>query len=114
VLGRFLNMGVEVYNFVSALNCILAQRLVRVICEHCKRTATWSEEEILESGLNPDEWRDVKLKEGAGCFECGGTGYHGRTAIMELLDLSEQIRQMILERRPTPEIRRQARLEGMT
>jgi len=114
VLGRFLNMGVEVYNFVSALNCILAQRLVRVICEHCKRTAPWSEEEILESGLNPDDWRDVEFKEGAGCFECGGTGYHGRTAIMELLDLSEQIRQMILERRPTPEIRRQARLEGMS
>jgi type IV pilus assembly protein PilB len=114
VLGRFLNMGVEVYNFVSALNCILAQRLVRVICEHCKRDATCTDEELIESGLDPAEWRHVQFKEGAGCFECGGTGYHGRTAITELLDLSETIRQMILERRPTPEIRRQARAEGMT
>jgi type IV pilus assembly protein PilB len=114
VLGRFLNMGVEVYNFVSALNCILAQRLVRQICVHCKRPAVVTEEELIESGLNPDDWRDVNFMEGAGCFECGGTGYHGRTAITELLDLSEKIREMILERRPTPEVRRQARVEGMT
>ncbi|MCW5963403.1 MAG: type II/IV secretion system protein [Bryobacterales bacterium] len=114
VLGRFLNMGVEAYNFVSALNCILAQRLVRVICEHCKRSTRYPDEELIESGLNLTDWREVDFKEGAGCFECGGTGYHGRTAITELLDLSEKIREMILDRRPTPEIRRQARLEGMT
>ena len=114
VLGRFLNMGVEAYNFVSALNCILAQRLVRVICTHCKRSAHYDDEYLLESGLNLEEWRHVDFKEGAGCFECGGTGYHGRTAITELLDLSEKVREMILDRRPTSEIRRQARLEGMT
>jgi len=114
VLGRFLNMGVEPYNFVSALNCILAQRLVRMICEHCKRPVEYPAAYLAESGLNPEDWRDHPFYEGAGCFECGGTGFHGRTAIHELLDLSERIRQMILDRRPNPEIKRAAREEGMT
>jgi type IV pilus assembly protein PilB len=114
VLGRFLNMGVEAYNFVSALNCILAQRLVRNICEHCKRPTTVPDSLLIESALDPAEWRDVVLMEGAGCFECGGTGFRGRTAIHELLDLSDKIREMILEKRPTSEIKRQARDEGMT
>jgi type IV pilus assembly protein PilB len=114
VLGRFLNMGVEPYNFVSALNCILAQRLVRVICEHCKKHVRYPDSYLDESGLNPAEWRDFPFCEGAGCFECGGTGFHGRTAIHELLDLTERIRELILDRRPTSEIKRLARDEGMT
>jgi type IV pilus assembly protein PilB len=114
VIGRFLNMGVEPYNFVSALNCILAQRLVRVICEHCKRQVRYDDAFLVESGLNPDEWRGVPMWEGAGCFECGGTGFRGRTAIHELLDLSERIRELILEKRPATEIKRAAREEGMT
>jgi type II secretory ATPase GspE/PulE/Tfp pilus assembly ATPase PilB-like protein len=114
VLGRFLNMGVEPYNFVSALNCILAQRLVRVICEHCKRPVTYPPEVLADSGLDPDKYRDTVFQEGVGCFECGGTGFRGRTAIHELLDLSERIREMILAKRPTSEIKRAAREEGMT
>jgi type IV pilus assembly protein PilB len=114
VLGRFLNMGVEPYNFVSALNCILAQRLVRVICSHCKAPVKYPDSYLFESGLNPEQWRDVTFYEGPGCFECGGTGFRGRTAIHELLDLSERIRQMILDKRPATEIKRQARDEGMT
>jgi type IV pilus assembly protein PilB len=114
VLGRFLNMGVEAYNFVSALNCILAQRLVRLICPHCKRVAQHPDSYLVESGLNPTQWRDITFYEGAGCFECGGTGFRGRTAIHELLDLSERIREMILDKRPASEIRRTAREEGMT
>jgi type IV pilus assembly protein PilB len=114
VLGRFLNMGVEPYNFVSALNCILAQRLVRVICPHCKKEIGYPDEYLVESGLNPAEWRSVKFYEGSGCFECGGTGFRGRSAIHELLDLSERIREMILDKRPASEIRRQAAGEGMT
>ena len=113
VLGRFLNMGVEPYNFVSALNCILAQRLVRVICPHCKRPVEYPDDYLIESGLDPAEWRRIAFYEGAGCFECGGTGFRGRTAIHELLDLSERIREMILDRRPSSEIKRQAREEGM-
>jgi len=114
VLGRFLNMGVEPYNFVSALNCILAQRLVRVICEFCRKPVHYPESYLLESGMNVAEWRNVPFYEGSGCFECGGTGFRGRTAIHELLDLTERIREMILNKRPTSEIKRAAREDGMT
>jgi len=113
VLGRFLNMGVEPYNFVSALNCVLAQRLVRTICKHCKTTVHYSDEELDNNGLNPEQWRSVVFYEGQGCIECGGTGYHGRTAIHELLDLSDRIRELILEKRPSSEIRKAAHEEGM-
>ena len=114
VLGRFLNMGVEPYNFVSSLNCILAQRLVRVICPHCRRPVKYDDDYLLESGLNPDEWRTFEFFEGRGCMECSGTGFRGRTAIHELLDLTEVIREMILDRRPVSEIKRVAREDGMT
>src|SRR5262249_17556326 len=114
VLGRFLNMGVEAYNFVSALNCILAQRLVRLNCEHCKKPVRYPDSLLVESGLDPAHCRDFEFMEGPGCFECGGTGFRGRTAIHELLDLSDKIRELILDRRPTSEIKRLAREEGMT
>jgi type IV pilus assembly protein PilB len=114
VLGRFLNMGVDPYNFVSALNCILAQRLVRVICSNCKRPVRHPEQVLVESGLNVEEYRDFSFYEGEGCLECNGTGYRGRTAIHELLDLSDHIREMIIERKPTSEIKRVAHEEGMT
>ena len=114
VIGRFINMGVEPYNFVSALNCIMAQRLVRVICKSCKRPKRYSPQELQEAGLDPAVWSDVTFAEGAGCLECSGTGYHGRTAICELLDLTDRIREMIVDRRPTSEIKRVACEEGMT
>jgi type II secretory ATPase GspE/PulE/Tfp pilus assembly ATPase PilB-like protein len=113
VLGRFLNMGVEAYQFVSALNCVLAQRLVRNICIHCKRPVKVSRELLEESGLAPALEHTHTFYEGVGCLECGGTGYKGRTAICELLDLSDHIREMILEKRPTSEIKKAAREEGM-
>ena len=114
VIGRFINMGVEPYNFVSALNCILAQRLVRLICENCKRLKKHTESELVDSGLDPAAVTDYCFSEGAGCLECSGTGFHGRTAICELLDLSDHIREMIVDRRPTSEIKRAAIAEGMT
>src|SRR5271165_52101 len=113
VLGRFLNMGVEAYNFVSALNCILAQRLVRLICEFCKKEVHYSDAELEASGLDPEEWRKVPFYEGEGCIECSGTGFRGRTAIHELLELTDNVREMILAKRPSSEIRRAAREEGM-
>ncbi|HXM96175.1 MAG TPA: GspE/PulE family protein [Candidatus Dormibacteraeota bacterium] len=113
VIGRFINMGVEPYNFVSALNCIMAQRLVRVVCENCKKPKRYSPEELKEAGLDPAVWGNVTFAEGAGCLECSGTGYHGRTAICELLDLTDRIREMIVDRRPTSEIKRVACEEGM-
>src|ERR1700730_14699583 len=114
VIGRFINMGVEPYNFVSALNCILAQRLVRKICPHCKDKVTYAPEILAESGLDPAEWSRVPFYEGVGCLECSGSGYRGRSAITELLDLSDRIREMIINRRPTSEIKRVAKDDGMT
>ena len=113
VLGRFLNMKVELYNFVSALNCVLAQRLVRKICPHCKESVTISPELLREAGLDPEAMTSKTFYEGKGCLECDGTGFHGRMAIAEILDLSDRIRGLILERRPAAEIKRAAKEEGM-
>jgi type IV pilus assembly protein PilB len=113
VLGRFLNMGVEAYQFVSALNCVLAQRLVRTICPQCKRPAKVTGFLLEESGMDPMLEHTHTFFEGKGCIECGGTGYKGRQAICELLDLSDRIREMILARKPTSEIKKAARDEGM-
>jgi type II secretory ATPase GspE/PulE/Tfp pilus assembly ATPase PilB-like protein len=113
VLGRFLNMKIEPYNFVSALNCVQAQRLVRVICKHCKRKVKASPELLMVSGLDMTTYGDVPFYDGAGCIECAGTGYKGRMAISELLDLSDHVRELILDRRSSAEIKRAAREEGM-
>ncbi|HEY5618196.1 MAG TPA: GspE/PulE family protein [Vicinamibacterales bacterium] len=113
VLGRFLNMGVEPYQFVSALNCVMAQRLVRLICTHCRRRVRVDRKALEESGMDPGLADTSEFYEGAGCIDCGGTGFKGRTAICELLDLSDRIREMILERRPTSEVKKLAHDEGM-
>jgi type II secretory ATPase GspE/PulE/Tfp pilus assembly ATPase PilB-like protein len=113
VLGRFLNMGVEPYQFVSALNCVMAQRLVRLICTHCKRPTLVEAKALQEAGLAPELAHSHRFYEGAGCVECGGTGFKGRTAICELLNLSDRIREMILDRRPASEIKKAAHEEGM-
>jgi type II secretory ATPase GspE/PulE/Tfp pilus assembly ATPase PilB-like protein len=113
VLGRFLNMKVDLYNFVSALNCVLAQRLVRKICDSCRHEVTYPDSFIIESGLDPKDFRGTKFAEGVGCIDCNGTGFHGRAAISELLDLSDRIRTMILDRRPASEIKKAAKEEGM-
>ena len=113
VIGRFLNMGVEPYNFVSSLNCVLAQRLVRMLCAVCKRPYDISEEELIESGLRPAEHKERTFYRSVGCDACNHTGYRGRTAIHELLDLTDNIREMIVERRPGSEVRRAAEAEGL-
>jgi type IV pilus assembly protein PilB len=113
VLGRFLNMGVEPYQFVSALNCVMAQRLVRRICEACRREVRYPPEAVIESGLNPALAETHIFTEGAGCIECGGTGFKGRMAICELLDLTDHIREIILDRRPISEVKRAAKEQGM-
>jgi type IV pilus assembly protein PilB len=114
VIGRFLNMGVEPYNFVSSLNCVLAQRLVRILCLHCKRRHQPTDEELNESGLNPEKYRSETFYRSVGCEVCNLTGYRGRTAIHELLNVTDHIREIIIERRPGSEVRRAARAEGLT
>jgi type IV pilus assembly protein PilB len=114
VIGRFIHMGVEPYNFVSSLNCVMAQRLVRVLCASCKRPGPVPDSLARESGLDPELYHDQAFYEAVGCDDCGGTGFLGRTAVAELLDMSDRIRQMILDRRPATEIKQAAREEGMT
>jgi len=114
VLGRFLNMGIEPYNFVSSLNCILAQRLVRILCMHCKKPVTISRKDLTDSAMDAEQYHDHVFYDAPGCKECNFTGFRGRKAIHEFLDLSDHIREMILEKRPSSELRKVAISEGMT
>lgn len=114
VIGRFLNMKVDLYNFVASLNCVLAQRLVRLLCSTCKRQYRPDAEEIMHSGLRPEEIAEKTFFMNVGCDACNHTGYRGRTAIHELLDMTDAIREMIIDRRPGSEIRRQAEKDGLS
>ncbi len=114
VLGRFLNMKVEPYNFVSALNCVVAQRLVRIICPKCRYAVHYTAAQLQESGIDGKKYAAHVFYEGRGCIDCNGTGYMGRMAIAEILDMSDRIRELILERKSAAEIKRAAREEGMT
>ncbi|MBP8600187.1 MAG: type II/IV secretion system protein [Candidatus Saccharicenans sp.] len=113
VIGRFLHMHVDPYSFISSLNCILAQRLVRVLCPKCKVPVHYDDTTLELSGLSPEKYRDKVFYEPKGCPECHQTGYRGRTAIAELLELSDEIREMILARKPLSEVRKLAESEGM-
>ena len=114
VIGRFVNMGIEPYNFVASLNCVLAQRLVRVICRACREQVLLDKAQAEESGIDYERHGDVPLYQGRGCGECHGTGYRGRQCVTEFLDLTEEIKEMILARRPISEIRYRAMTDGMT
>ena len=113
VIGRFINMGVEPYNFVSALNCVLAQRLVRLLCTHCRARYQPTDEDLREAGLLPEKYRSYAFYRSVGCDACNQTGYRGRTAIHELLEVSDNIREIIIARKPGSEVRRAAREEGL-
>ncbi len=114
VIGRFLNMKVDLYNFVASLNCVLAQRLVRVLCPTCKRPYQVTREELQASNLDVDALVGETFFQNVGCDACNHTGYRGRTAIHELLDMSDSIREMIIARRPGSEIRKIAEKEGLS
>src|ERR1019366_1710250 len=108
VLGRFLNMGVEAYNFVSALNGVLAQRLVRLSCTHCAEPTEPSAELLKSSGIDPDTLHEYKFIAGRGCGLCRGTGYKGRKAIAEMLHLNDEIRELIVAKEPIRKIKEAA------
>jgi len=114
VIGRFVNMGIEPYNFVSSLKCIMAQRLVRTICVTCKAPVPVSAAHCEQMGFDPALFADRPVYEGKGCVECHGLGYRGRHAITEFLPVTDTIKDMILERRPPSEIRNAATADGMT
>ncbi|TDI44404.1 MAG: type II/IV secretion system protein [Acidobacteria bacterium] len=113
VIGRFLNMGVEPYNFVSSLNCILAQRLIRAICTFCKKPFRADAALLQDSALDPLRYGKHTFYRGEGCIQCSGSGYKGRQAISELLGLSDEMREMLIERRPAVEIKKAAKESGM-
>jgi type IV pilus assembly protein PilB len=104
VLGRFLNMGLEPYHFLSSLNCILTQRLVRVLCRACRRPVRYTREVLEESKLDPVLDASRTFFEPGGCDECHGSGFRGRTAVAELVEITDPIRALILDRRPASEI----------
>jgi general secretion pathway protein E len=110
VIGRFMHMNVDLYGFVSALNAILAQRLVRLICTHCAAETEVSGELLSESGIA--DARGYKFMKGAGCRECRGTGYRGRKAIAELLILNDEIRELITSRAPLRNLKDAAARNG--
>ncbi len=114
VLGRFTSMGIDAHNFLSALNCVLAQRLVRMLCPVCREPMKLDQALAEESGLDYERYRDAILFQGRGCRECQGTGYRGRKCLTELLILTDEIKDMILARRPVSEIRYRAMTDGMT
>src|SRR5215470_9891640 len=106
-------MSIDAYNFLAALNCVLAQRLVRMLCSGCRVPFKLEQPLAEESGLDYEEYKDLTLYQGKGCHECLGTGYRGRKCITEFLDLTDEIKEMILAERPLSEIRYRAITGGM-
>jgi len=112
VLGRFLHMGIDPYNFVSCLNCVAAQRLVRKNCVHCRQPVQYDRQTLEESGLSFEQYRDYTFYEGVGCSECHGTGYHGRSAIVELLEVNDHLRELIVNKVAVTQLKQAARDYG--
>jgi len=112
VLGRFLHMGIDAYNFVSCLNCVAAQRLVRRNCAHCAEPVHYDRETLEDSGLSYEKYGQIEFMAGAGCEECHGTGFHGRSAIMELLDMNDDLRELIVSKAPVSQLKQAARSSG--
>ncbi|MDT3708213.1 MAG: GspE/PulE family protein [Thiobacillus sp.] len=112
VIGRFIHMGVDPYSFVSALNGIMAQRLVRVSCPHCAVDVQPDAELLADSGIGPEQAAGMRFRAGRGCGHCRGTGFKGRRAIGEILHLNEEIRELIIARQPVRLIREAARCAG--
>lgn len=112
VIGRFIHMGIDPYNFVSCLNCVMAQRLVRKVCLKCRQPVVHTDEFLLESAINPADCAGVTFYEAKGCEDCNGTGYRGRSAIVELLDLNDELRELIVSKAPAAVLKKAAREAG--
>jgi general secretion pathway protein E len=112
VLGRFMHMGVDMFGLVSALNGVLAQRLVRMNCAHCAEPVTPTVAQLADAGLTPAGVHGWQFKAGKGCAHCRGSGYKGRRAIAELLLLNDEIRELMIARAPTRALKEAARRNG--
>ncbi|UOD33316.1 type II/IV secretion system protein [Massilia violaceinigra] len=113
VVGRFLHMGVDAYSFAAALNGIVAQRLLRLNCEHCAVAVPPDPDELRDSGLAPGQVQGWRFKAGAGCGHCRGTGYKGRKAVAEVLMLNDAMREMITTRAPVSRMKEEAARAGI-
>jgi type IV pilus assembly protein PilB len=113
VIGRFIHMGIDPYNFVSCLNCVMAQRLLRRVCVKCRRPVQYSDDVLVDSGIDPERFRGITLYDANGCDECNGTGYRGRAAIIELLELNDEIRDLIIAKAPATLLKQAARDAGI-
>ncbi len=113
VIGRFIHMGIDPYNFVSCLNCVMAQRLVRRVCHSCRKPVTYGDDVLIEAGVDPALVREATLYEARGCEKCGGTGYRGRSAIVELLELNDEIRDLVIRKVPATQLKQAARNSGV-
>jgi type IV pilus assembly protein PilB len=113
VIGRFIHMGIDPYNFVSSLNCVMAQRLVRRVCRKCRKPVQYSDEALREGGVDPELVRGVTLYEANGCEECNNTGYRGRSAIVELLELNDHLRDLIIGKVTATQLKQAAREAGV-
>ncbi|WP_243371228.1 GspE/PulE family protein [Geotalea sp. SG265] len=112
VIGRFTHMGIDPYNFVACLNCVMAQRLVRKICQKCKYPVVIPDDKLAESAIDPERCRNVTFYDARGCDECNGTGYRGRSAIVELLDLNDEIRELIIAKASAIQLKKAAKEAG--
>ena len=113
VIGRFIHMGIDPYNFVSSLNCVMAQRLVRRVCRKCRKPVLHSDDVLREGGVDPELVRGVTIYEAKGCEECNNTGYRGRSAIVELLELNDHLRDLIIGKVTATQLKQAAREAGV-
>lgn len=113
VIGRFIHMGIDPYNFVSSLNCVMAQRLVRKVCRKCRKPVQYSDDVLLEGGVDPELVRGATLYEANGCEECNNTGYRGRSAIVELLELNDHLRDLIIGKVTATQLKQAAHEAGV-
>ncbi len=113
VIGRFIHMGIDPYNFVSSLNCVMAQRLVRKVCRKCRKPVQYSDNVLLEGGVDPELVRGATLYEANGCEDCNNTGYRGRSAIVELLELNDHLRDLIMGKVTATQLKQAAREAGV-
>ena len=112
VIGRFIHMGIDPYNFVSSLNCVMAQRLVRKLCMHCRQPVELSDKELREAAIDPARCASATFYTAVGCDECSGTGYRGRSAIVELLEMNDELRDLIVSKAPAGRLKQAARDQG--